>query len=237
MQQLELTGYVIGRTQSGDNDLILKIFSSEVGKVSFIAKGVKKPKAKLQAHIEPLVKTKFRIIGKGKLPVLVAARGLEDNLYYTSSPEQNMAALLITELLDKITYDEMPNPALYSAYQQALELMHSDEKFWLHISFSILQILKASGIEPHITTSKKHTYYINLSEGTVRSEAEGHESLLVPADVVKLWKVCLEFDASTINRIKVNDKIAHGSLDLLISYIQYHTHKKLKSAKVLFQSI
>lgn len=237
MNQRELIGYVIGRKRLRDSDLILTIYCTEVGKISVVAKGIKKPRAKLQSHIEPLVKTKFRVLDSGRLPVLVGARGLEENLYYSSNPEQNMAALLLTEVMDKITVDEMPNTGLFTAYSQALQLMHSDEKFWLHLSYSLLQILKASGIEPHIAASSQNKYFINLSEGTVQSRAEGHESLLVPADVVKLWKVCLKYDASTINRIKADDKVTRSSLDILISYIQYHTHKKLKSAKVLFQSI
>lgn len=237
MNQRELTGYVVGRKRLRDSDLILTIYTSEAGKLSVVAKGIKKPKAKLQSHIEPLVKTKFRVLGGGRMPVLVGAIGAEENLYYTSSPEQNMAALLLTEVIDKITIDEMPNPSLFTAYMQALQLMHSDEKFWLHLSYSLLQILKASGVEPHISSSEQNKYFINLSEGTVQSVAEGHESLLVSADVVKLWKVCLQYDASTINRIKADENVTRSSLDLLISYIQYHTHKKLKSAKVLFQSV
>lgn len=237
MNQRELTGYVIGRKRLRDSDLILTIYSLEAGKISVVAKGVKKPKAKLQSHIEPLVKTKFRILGNGKLPVLVGASGAEGNLYYTSSPEQNMAALLLTEVVDNITVDEMPNTSLFRAYTLALGLMHSDEKFWLHLSYSLLQVLKASGLEPRIAISKQSKYYINLSEGTVQTRAEGHESLLVPVDVVKLWKVCLQYDPGTINRIVANDRVTRNSLDLLVSYIQYHTHKKLKSAKVLFQSI
>lgn len=237
MNQRELTGYVISRKRLRDSDLILTIYGLETGKIAVVAKGIKRPKAKLQSHVEPLIKTKFRIIGSGKLPVLVGARGLEENLYYTSNPEQNMAALLVTEIMDKITAEEMPNTNLFTAYSQALKLMHSDEKFWLHLSFSILQILKASGVEPQITSSSQNKYYFNLSEGTVRSVAEGHESLLVPADVVKLWKVCLQYNIGTINRINADDKVTRSSLDLLVSYIQYYTHKKLKSAKVLFQSL
>lgn len=237
MNERELTGYVIGRRRLRDSDLILTIYCTEVGKISVVAKGVKKAKAKLQAHIEPLVKTKFRILGKSKLPILVGARAVEDNLYYTSSPEQNMAALLLTEVIDKLTVDEMPNKVLFNAYQQSLGLLLSDEKFWLHVSYALLRILQASGVEPQITSSIQNQYFLNLSEGTVQDKAEGHESLRVPADVAKLWKVCMQYDAGTINRIVVSDKVTRSSLDILVSYIQYYTHKKLKSAKVLFQSI
>jgi DNA repair protein RecO len=237
MNQRELTGYVISRKRLHDSDLILTIYGLETGKISVIARGIKHPRAKLQSHAEPLIKTKFRIIGSGKLPVLVAACGLEKNLYYTSSPEQNIAALLVTEIIDKITVEGMPNSNLFLAYSQALKLMHSDKKIWLHLSFSVLQILKASGVEPQITSSSQNKYYFNLSEGTVRPVAEGHESLLVTADVVKLWKVCLHYDIGTVNRINADDKVTRSSLDLLVGYIQYYTHKKLKSVKVLFQSL
>lgn len=237
MNEREFTGYVIGRKRLRDNDLILTIYSIETGKISVVAKGVKKPRAKLQSHIEPLVKTRFRILGKAKLPVLVGARAVEENLYYSSNPEQNMAALLLTEVIDILTVDEMPNLVLFSAYEQALSLLHNDSKFWLHVSFALLNILRASGVEPHITSSDQNQYFLNLSEGTVQSKAEGHESISVPPDVVKLWKVCLQYNAGTINRIKASDDVTRSSLDILVSYIQYYTHKKLKSAKVLFQSI
>ena len=55
MNQNELTGFVISRKNINDADKILTLFTLEQGRYSLIAKGVRKPRAKLQSAIEPLV--------------------------------------------------------------------------------------------------------------------------------------------------------------------------------------
>ena len=59
MKQNEYIGYVISRNNINDSDRIITIFTHELGKKSFIAKGIRKPKAKLQSQLEPLVESKF----------------------------------------------------------------------------------------------------------------------------------------------------------------------------------
>ena len=52
-QEIKTSGYVVGRTNYSEADRILRIITP-VGKVSAIAKGVRKPKSKLAGGIELL---------------------------------------------------------------------------------------------------------------------------------------------------------------------------------------
>lgn len=234
MKQLELTGFVVSRKNLKDSDKIITVFTREKGKVSIVAKGIKKPKAKLQAHIEPLVESRFRVIKSGHLPVLVGAQGLSRNEFFGSTTESSLAGLFLTEVVDRFSAEELTNEALYEAYKQSLDLLLESDKTSLILTFSILNILKSLGLEPHISfDGKGQRAYFNLSDGEIsKSSAEG-ESVLVDKDLVKLWKVCMVQAPQVFTKLVVDNNILSSSLNLLLSYLQYNMDSKIKSIKVL----
>ncbi len=237
MKQYDCTGYVIARKDLKDNDKIITVFSLEYGKLSLVAKGVKKPRAKLQGHIEPLIESKFSYLGSGKLPILVGASEQSKNVFFTSSIEQRLLALLLTEVLGLMTIEGQPNSTLYYYYQSALNDLESDTKVSLMASYALLGFMKASGIEPIIDGELNNiTYYWDMPEGTISAIRGAIDSPQVSTGVVKLWSICRHYDKPTVLRLKTSGKILAESLSLLLAYIQYHYGREIKSIKVIGES-
>lgn len=237
MKETEINGFVVRRKNLGDGSLILTIYSKENGKISVVAKGIKKQRAKLQSFVEPLIESKYRLIGNGRIPILVGVTPLKANSFYYGSTEKNLSAILITEILDKLTSEENTNHNLYVVYKEGIQQLLSSEKTLLVVTYIIMRILQSSGFEPHIISNEKGKYFLNLSEGTVSSSAEGQESLVMDEKTVKLWKILLNYDHKIVERLTVEDGVLRSSISKLVSYIEYSTQKKIKSAKVLFDSI
>jgi len=234
MKQTELTGFVISRKNINDADKIVGIFTRELGKQSFIAKGIRKPQAKLQSQIEPLVESKYRILGNGKLPALVGAKGLTKNEFYGKSVDINVAGLLLTEIVEKFSVEGMPNEAAYKSYRDGLENISRGDKTRLIITYFVLQLMKAFGIEPHIE-SGHNKFWLDIENGTINGLG-GNDSLSINADTVKLWNACIKYDISTVVRLKIGTKTLVDSLNMLLTYVQYHSERKIKSTKVLSES-
>ncbi|MBR0488453.1 DNA repair protein RecO [Candidatus Saccharibacteria bacterium] len=73
-QEIKTSGYVVGRTNYGEADRILRIITP-VGKVSAIAKGVRKPKSKLAGGIELLTLSDLVIHrGRSELGIVTSAK-------------------------------------------------------------------------------------------------------------------------------------------------------------------
>jgi DNA repair protein RecO (recombination protein O) len=234
MNQNEFTGYVVSRKNINDADKIISVITRDQGRQSFIAKGVRKPKAKLQSQLEPLVETKFRVIGKSKLPTLVGAKGLELNSFFNSSIEANFSALLLTEVIDIFSADEMVSELAYDAYSGAIKYLSDTPKTSLALNYYLLHILKAYGIEPHIETGL-NKYFLDFNDGTINSIG-GNNSVAIDIETVKLWNACLKHNDRLLDKLNVNKRSLSDSLNLLISYIQHHSDRKIKSAKVLSES-
>ena len=234
MKQTELTGFVIMRKNINDADKIITILSKEQGRQSFIAKGIRKPRAKLQSHLEPLVETKYRILGNGKLPTLVGARGLFSNEFYGKTVDINVSGLLLTEIVEAFTVEAMPNRPAYDAYQASLATIACKPGISLSLSYYVLALMRAFGVEPDI--EKGHTlYHLDINNGTLNNLVSA-DSSAVNLNIAKLWNACLRYDIETVLRLKIDKKTLADSLNLLLTYAQHHIERKLKSAKVLSES-
>jgi DNA repair protein RecO (recombination protein O) len=237
MKQFEAVGFIINRKSLKDSDRILTVFTKEYGKISLVAKGIKKPRAKLQPHLEPLVEINFRYIGSGKLPVLVGAQAIKKNNFYGAELNMGISALFITEVLGLITIEGQPNLALYGLYRTFLvELTHSS-KIGLDLVYMLLNMMKVSGIEPHILdVASKDRLYFDFEDGTITSRAISSHSFQLSPQMAKLWKACLSYHKETILRIRLDQVAIKQSVALLTDYLQHHYAKKIKSYKVLVNS-
>ena len=237
MKQVELTGFIVGRKNLKDTDKIITVFTKEQGKSSFIAKGIKKPTAKLQSHMEPLVESKFRVLDGPKLPVVVGARAIGQNLFSGKSLEVNISALLLTEVVALVTAEQMPNLKLYQSYRASLTDIATNDKTSLLLNYGLISIMQASGIAPNIQWQEgASSCYLNFSEGSLSNIKIGSSSSVIDINIAKLWKVCMNHPKSTVLRLRVSDLVLSKSLNLIIDYLQYNLERKIKSAKVMSES-
>ncbi len=237
MKQVELTGFIVGRKNLKDTDKIITVFTKEQGKSSFVAKGIKKPTAKLQSHMEPLVECKFRVLDGPKLPVVVGARAIGQNLFSAKSLEINIGALLLTEVVALVTAEQMPNLKLYQSYRESLIDIATHDKTSLLLNYGLISIMQASGIAPNIQWQEgASSCYLNFSEGSLSNIKIGSSSSVIDINIAKLWKVCMSHPKSTVLRLRVSDLVLSKSLNLIIDYLQYNLERKIKSAKVMSES-
>lgn len=237
MRNNTLTGFVIARKNLNDSDLIITFYTSELGKISVIAKGAKKPRAKLRSHVEPLVEVKFRVSGNSKLPVLVAAQNKTPNYFFSTSSNKQLAALLITETIGLVTTDEQPNQYLYQLYYSFLATFPKISKELLAMNYFLLSLLKASGLEPRIEPdSPKGTFYFDYDAGTVSQHYSKTLGASLSPAVAKLWNTMLTYDQSVVMRINTKKLVLIQSFNVICEYLEYHFAKKIKSLPVLRES-
>lgn len=75
MRSLHTKGIVLRRTNYSEYDRIIQVITPDYGKVSLIAKGVRKEKSKLAGSIELFARSDFTFTeGKGDLRILTGAR-------------------------------------------------------------------------------------------------------------------------------------------------------------------
>jgi DNA repair protein RecO (recombination protein O) len=111
--------YILHHRPYRDTSRILEVLSRDHGRLSVFARGVRGPRARLAAVLQPFQPLLLSWSGKGEAAQLTAA---EYGAHTGALPgEAVMAAFYLNELLLKLTTRHDPLPELFDHYEQALQ--------------------------------------------------------------------------------------------------------------------
>ncbi|MFW6183624.1 MAG: DNA repair protein RecO, partial [Chloroflexota bacterium] len=111
---------VLSRTDFGEADRLLTLFSREYGKVRAIAKGARKPQSRKTGHVELFMRTRFLIAEGRNLDIVTQAEMVEAYAQLRDDLVRTTYASYIVELLDRFTVEEDRNSQLYDLLSEAL---------------------------------------------------------------------------------------------------------------------
>ncbi len=139
--QEQTDGITLGGLRYGDTSKIIRVFTREHGKLSFLAKGAIRKNNKYGASIEPLSISYFTYIRKSAGLHLLTASELTE--YFSKSitdMEILPIALAIVELVNITQAENDPNEYLYDLIKHFLGLLNAsqnEDTFNYFISFII----------------------------------------------------------------------------------------------------
>lgn len=203
-KDIKTLGYVLRRTNYGEADRILNIITPE-GKVSAIAKGVRREKSKLAGGIELFSLTELIIHkGRSELGTITSARMKK---YYGNIlkdfSKMELAALILKKI--SIVAESSDNPDFFNIVDQSLSGLDSGLKSELVESWFWLNLAKASGEEVNLyrdTNGKKlsseERYNYNLAEKTFESVPNGE----LGAAEIKILRLMFTAKLTIVMQIK-----------------------------------
>ena len=154
MKQLRTSIIILRRVDYGEADRILTVITPDAGKLSLMAKGVRKVKSKLAGGIELFSTSEITYTpGRGTIDTLVSSRLLKYYGEITKDIDRTMLGYELIKLLDKVTEDE-PEQEYYGLLQSAFEALNVQTipidliRLW----FSA-QLLRQAGYTPNLQTT------------------------------------------------------------------------------------
>lgn len=111
-------GYILHSYPYRDTSRILEVLTRDAGRMSLFARGVRGPKAKLAAEMQPFRLLLLSWSGKGDAPHLTTAEGAPEHV--DLPPACLMAGFYLNELLLKLTHRHDPVPAVFDIYHGTL---------------------------------------------------------------------------------------------------------------------
>ncbi len=139
---------VLRRLDFGETGKQLIIYTPRYGKLSVIAKGVKRATSKLAGHLEPLALSHVVAARGRNLDTITQADTVESFIRARSEPDRLFHALLVAELLDKLTVERDPNPVLWLLFVDTLRRVDSGDDTWRATVYFWLRLLSESGYQP-----------------------------------------------------------------------------------------
>jgi DNA repair protein RecO (recombination protein O) len=230
---------VLRRTDFGEADRLLTVFTPERGKLKLIAKGVRKPTSRKSGHVELFSRSQFLVAVGRELDILTQAETLEPYLVLRQDLLRTTYAYYVAELADAFTAERDENRLLFDLLKDALGWLCETQDLALAARYYELHLLGLVGYQPQLfvcgTCQKQlepETNYLNVAEGSVfcpkcGRDRVGMSSLSVNALKVmrflqtRDWDTCRLLQLSPTSHAEVEEALGR--------YITYHLERRLKS--------
>lgn len=202
--------YVLRRTNYGEADRILNLLTLE-GKVSAMARGVRKEKSKLASNIEMFCLIDINVHeGKGNLATVTSAKMLKfyQNIL-TDLPRLTLASLILKKA--NATSGDVNNTELFSIVDQALVALDAGQNLELVEAWFWFNFAKVNGEQINLyrdTDGNKLTedskYIWDVAETALKEQPGGE----IGVDEIKVMRLMLTSKLDLVSRVRGVEKIA-----------------------------
>ncbi len=214
MRGFKAEGIILKRRDFGEADRILTVFTLQKGKISVLAKGVRRITSRRAGNVELLNRVSMYLYqGKG-LPILTEAQSLDTYQELKEDLTLSTYAYHILELVDKLTAENQESPLIYENLIQVLRRLEKNPRqiFIRAFEAKILTILGFISFQ-----DRKPGLQAQFQTGFVGSILEDLE--------VKTW--------DEIEKIKINEKEALELERILRYHLERVIEGHLKSRQFL----
>ena len=238
-------GIVLKSMEYQEADKIVTIYTKDYGKITAIAKGVRKTKSKFGSSLEILTYSIF-LIYKGRNLDIVSQTEILESFFSTSKELIKFAfAANCVEVINRLTEEREINIGLFNLLKEALHyLRESNDPKLLTLSFK-WQTMSILGYRPSLnhccrcnkSVEDQKEMYFNIKEGglvcnnCIAKDKEG--CVKVSLYFNKLVRKILITPLSTISNATIPDKKMKELEKITDLYIAYHSEKSFKTDRFL----
>ena len=122
MPAVSTEGLILKRINFGEADRVVTVLTDRYGKISTIARGVRKITSRRAGNIEVLNRVKLHLF-KSRSYTLTEAESIDTYQKIKGSLTLSTYAFHIMELIDRLVPEEQKNPNIYSLVLETLEFL------------------------------------------------------------------------------------------------------------------
>lgn len=237
-------GIVIRTTDYGESDVIITIYSKQIGKIGMLARGAKKPNNRLSSVSQLFTYGNYlfrHTRGLGTLSqgeIIHSFRGIREDLFKTAY------AAYIVELTDKLTDDFTASSALFDLLYFSLKFINENYDAEIISFIYATKMLAFAGITPQLercaVCARNDQPFVSFSikEGGFlcrRCHENDLHSMTVSHATPKLLKLFLHMDIKRLGKISVKRYTRDEINKVLTLYYDAYSGLNLRSKKFLEQ--
>jgi len=139
---------VLARRNFSEADRILSVFSKGHGRLSLLAKGVRRPSSRKRGHIEVFNRIKFQAVKGRGLDMMTEAEIIDSFEMVRKDLKKVALAYYFMEVIGRTIHEEEKNIELYGLLQDYLEKLKEDKKLLSLRKNFVYQALTILGFWP-----------------------------------------------------------------------------------------
>ncbi len=231
---------VIKKTRLKEADRILTLYTTELGKIQAVAKGVRRPRSKLSGHLELITHSLVSLARGRNLDTITGSQTINSFLPLKSDLWLTSCALYVAELVNQFTADHVKDEEIFRLLLETMQRLCQGGNKELTLRYFELHLLNEAGYRPQLQECVTCRRQI---EPTVNYFRPGAGGVLCPdcgpeypsgyplsVNAQKVLRLFQNSDFSVAGRLKIDDKLSREIEAVLGGYIKHLLEKEVKSA-------
>lgn len=243
LRLIRLEAVVLRHSDWGEADRLLWLFTLELGKIRALAKGVRKIRSRKAGHLEPFTRASL-LLAKGRDILLVTqAETLDAFLGLREDLAGITYASYIAELLDRFTYEEGENQALYRLLVESLQRLSVEVDRDLVARYYELRLLDLVGFRPELFRClgcgeqiRAQNQYFSAQQGGILCPQCGagvNGVLPISMDALRYMRHFQRSNFAGANKARLTPEIHRELENVLQYYLTYLLERRLNTPAFL----
>jgi DNA repair protein RecO (recombination protein O) len=234
---------VIGHSEFGEADRMIRLFTTEKGKITAVAKGIRKIKSRKAGHLEPFTQVDLFLAKGRNLDIITQAETIDAHLGIRDDLQRVAYASYILEVLDRFTYEEGENAGMYNLLAKTLCRLEDQDNLETVAHFYELRLLDLLGFRPQLFECidcgeqiiDQDQFFSPLAGGVACPKCGGSrpEAWAINKDVLRYFRHLQRSKWEVVEEMILAEKIESGLSDLIERYLTYLLERKLNSSDFL----
>ncbi len=234
---------VLSRQDYGEADRIFILYTPGRGKLSAIAKGVRRPKSRMGPHLDYFTEVSLELAKGRDLDVVTHASTVNAHLGLRSDMDAYAHAAHFAELVRHLTQDRQENRQVYELLASSLSLLNDGVAAWpvaRHFELSLLGLL---GFRPELfrclnclrTLEPEANAFSNQLGGMLcpACRAVDPSAVVVSLDAQKYIRLLTRSGLAAVIGIALTEPLEREIASLVASYTRYVAEREFASLGVL----
>jgi DNA repair protein RecO (recombination protein O) len=145
---LRVEAVVLRHVDWGEADRLLGLYTREQGKLRAVAKGARKLTSRKAGHLEPFTRVALLLARGRDFWIVTQAETVDAYLPLRDDLVRTGYAAYVIELLDRFTYEEGENRAIYSLLVDTLHRISAGESAFTTVRYYEIRLLDHLGFRP-----------------------------------------------------------------------------------------
>jgi DNA repair protein RecO (recombination protein O) len=234
---------VLRRTNIGEADRIVTLFSLQHGKFRAVAKGIRRTTSKLGGHLELFTHSRVLLARGRSLDIITQAEtadsfiGLRDDVFRATF------ACYVAELLDRIVADLSPDPGAFSLLFSTLGRIAEDRQPEIAVRYFEMQLLGHLGYRPQLhdcvrcraLLSPSGNFFSALAGGVLCFDCGQSDpgARALTTNAFKILRLLQVGDYKTASRLRLDEPLRNELERALLGYAEHTIERRVKSAELL----
>lgn len=234
-----LAGIVLRRRDMGEADRLLTVFTRDRGKISLLAKGVRRSASRKAGHLEPFTYTDLLVAKGANLDLVTQAETITAHRHVREDLWLSSLAYTVVELADAFTQDEDPNALLFELLLETLGRLDTGQPSSLAVRYYELHMLDLAGYQPQLFRCiqceqplQPVVNFLSLERGGCLCPQHGANAagtVALPLDVLKVLRYLQTRNWEQIAVLELRPEVLAQVESILARYIVYHLERTLRA--------